>query len=426
LVTIIAKVIMKCTAGNCFLFASSLLFILIMVTSAVHAQVFYANTALSINEITITPSGCVEKKSKFSCPEADSGIFSIALFRDTMYIEAGGKLFYTTGDQPGSCVFISDFVTVTSMVAGPDGMLYAATGNRIIYFNPHTKQQTVINDTMPFSSTGDLIFHNGKLYMAADPNLIVEVNLTNLALSKKVMELSVPFVIGLASSPGRCGNDFVYALATPNYGTTIIPIDIDNAIEFGEVCELNRSYLDATSPGFDEQPPVTIDSIIAIPVCNSSTFSSTINIAAHSPSGSVLTYELGNNYKNTTGVFADLEPGSYKLHVRSNDMCYADTSFILDKSFCHKTLIVPNAFTPNHDSRNDFLRPLGLTPAGIGIFSIYNRYGQKIFETKNFHNGWDGTFHGVEQPTGTYVWQLRYVGDNGMIVTQKGTTVLIR
>lgn len=371
----------------------------------------------------MTPSGCIEKKSKFTCPQAND-IFTIAYFHDTIYFLTRDQgLFYTTGDQPGSCVFVSPFEPATSMVAAPDGTLYAANGGNIIFFDPHTKQR-IDNNLVPFNATGDLIFHNNKLYMAADPDVIVEINLAAPELSKEIMSLSLTWNIGLASSPGPCGNDLVYAISVGKDPAEILGVDIDNAKEIGQVCLLKAQYQDAASAY--EQPAIGIDSINIIPVCGSNTFSSALHITAHGASGSTLTYDLGNGDENTTGIFPGLEPGNYTLRVSSSSTCFADTTVNIYKSICNKTLIVPNAFTPNQDGRNDILRPLGAMPASGVIFSIYNRYGQKIFETKDFFHGWDGTFSGVKQPSGTYVWVLRYVNDSGTIVTGKGTTVLVR
>jgi len=87
---------------------------------------------------------------------------------------------------------------------------------------------------------------------------------------------------------------------------------------------------------------------------------------------------------------------------------------------------LPNAFSPNGDGRNDIFRP---TPAGIGstaYFRIFNRYGKLIFETNQWMAGWDGSFMGKPQPTGTYVWALKGKDRKGRVIETKGTVVLIR
>jgi gliding motility-associated-like protein len=90
-------------------------------------------------------------------------------------------------------------------------------------------------------------------------------------------------------------------------------------------------------------------------------------------------------------------------------------------------IAVPSGFTPNGDGINDYLYPLNAYKAINLEFRVYNRYGQLVFETKNWMNKWDGTINGKQQPTGTYVWMLNYTdSDSGKKYFLKGTSVLIR
>ncbi|HEX5553209.1 MAG TPA: gliding motility-associated C-terminal domain-containing protein [Chitinophagaceae bacterium] len=90
-------------------------------------------------------------------------------------------------------------------------------------------------------------------------------------------------------------------------------------------------------------------------------------------------------------------------------------------------IAVPTAFTPNGDGMNDYLYPLNAYKARDLDFRIYNRYGQLVFQTRDWTNKWDGTFQGVPQPTGSYVWMLSYTNtDTGEKVFKKGATLLIR
>lgn len=86
---------------------------------------------------------------------------------------------------------------------------------------------------------------------------------------------------------------------------------------------------------------------------------------------------------------------------------------------------IPTAFTPNGDGLNDILHVLGNTIQSLE-FSVYNRYGQKIFESNNQRTGWNGRFRNKLQPTGTYVYYVRAVMLDGTVKTRKGTVFLIR
>ena len=88
---------------------------------------------------------------------------------------------------------------------------------------------------------------------------------------------------------------------------------------------------------------------------------------------------------------------------------------------------VPNAFSPNGNRTNEFLYPLNAVKAEQLEFTVYNRWGQMIFRTTDWKRGWDGRVNGQPQPTGTYVWTLRYIDrDTRKRVEQKGFTILIR
>jgi gliding motility-associated-like protein len=88
---------------------------------------------------------------------------------------------------------------------------------------------------------------------------------------------------------------------------------------------------------------------------------------------------------------------------------------------------IPSGFTPNGDGLNDFLYPLNAFKAVDLIFRIYNRFGQVIFETRDWKKKWDGRVNGMLQPSGTYVYLLEYTHkDTGKKQVLKGTTVLIR
>ncbi len=88
-------------------------------------------------------------------------------------------------------------------------------------------------------------------------------------------------------------------------------------------------------------------------------------------------------------------------------------------------IYVPTGFTPNNDGRNDMLRVIGTTVKKLE-FSIYNRWGERIFYTTDIRRGWDGTVKGMQQSTGTYAFYVRAELLDGSIRVKKGTTILIR
>lgn len=94
---------------------------------------------------------------------------------------------------------------------------------------------------------------------------------------------------------------------------------------------------------------------------------------------------------------------------------------------------VLNAFSPNNDQINDKFWLLG--GSGLEVvkrFEIYNRWGEKVFESRNFQisnntGGWDGKNQdGQEAPAEVYIWTAEVELQNGSKETMKGDLTLIR
>ena len=120
----------------------------------------------------------------------------------------------------------------------------------------------------------------------------------------------------------------------------------------------------------------------------------------------------------------------------NSDMQYivtAYTSFgcptydsILIKAYKGPDIYVPNAFTPNHDGRNDRFHAVAAGIVNISYFNIYNRTGQLVYSSHNSSEGWDGTRNGQPQPEGSYVWMIQGTDYQGKMHVKKGVVVLIR
>ncbi|MES2004140.1 MAG: gliding motility-associated C-terminal domain-containing protein [Bacteroidota bacterium] len=113
--------------------------------------------------------------------------------------------------------------------------------------------------------------------------------------------------------------------------------------------------------------------------------------------------------------------------VATNQYNCSDTTYKIITVLASCYIAVPSAFTPNGDGLNDYLYPLNAFKADNLLFRVYNRYGQIIFEARDWTKKWDGRVNSIPQPSGTYVWTLDYINrDNGQRVSLKGTAVLIR
>lgn len=88
-------------------------------------------------------------------------------------------------------------------------------------------------------------------------------------------------------------------------------------------------------------------------------------------------------------------------------------------------VFVPNAFTPNNDNVNDVLYVRSNIVDWV-LFRIYNRWGEKVFESTRLEDGWDGTWKGVDAPAGVYDYSLEVRCLGGRTHSTKGNVTLIR
>ena len=69
---------------------------------------------------------------------------------------------------------------------------------------------------------------------------------------------------------------------------------------------------------------------------------------------------------------------------------------------------VPNTFTPDNDEFNQYFKPVLSKGFKSGTYhlTIFNRWGQIVFESFNPSFGWDGTYNGKHCQDGTYIWKI--------------------
>ncbi len=133
---------------------------------------------------------------------------------------------------------------------------------------------------------------------------------------------------------------------------------------------------------------------------------------------------LWSNNDTTSSITVD-KPGLYWLQVTDDNGCVAKKSVTVSLKDCMQ-FYIPDAFTPNHDGLNDIFKPVISGNLAHYSFVIYNRFGQKVFESTDLSQGWDGSFHNMKSPAGIFVWTCSYQFAGGNVEYKKGTVVLMR
>jgi gliding motility-associated-like protein len=120
------------------------------------------------------------------------------------------------------------------------------------------------------------------------------------------------------------------------------------------------------------------------------------------------------------------QPGHYWLEATDGNLCKGRDSILVAPKQCMQGFYIANAFTPNGDYKNDIMRPLLFGNVKSYRFTIYNRWGEIVFQTNELRKGWDGKFAGRLQQTGVFIWICNYQFEGAEDKTQKGTFTLIR
>ncbi len=131
-----------------------------------------------------------------------------------------------------------------------------------------------------------------------------------------------------------------------------------------------------------------------------------------------------------TNTYSEVASRTKRFHVlvtntQDQTNCYDTTSVYVVVENC--AIYVPSAFTPNGDGLNDKFYANGII-SNTSKFTmiIFNRLGEKVFETNDFNEGWDGTHNGVELPVGVYTWVIKVIEKSIDSYELVGTITLIR
>jgi gliding motility-associated-like protein len=144
--------------------------------------------------------------------------------------------------------------------------------------------------------------------------------------------------------------------------------------------------------------------------------------------GSILNLHPGefNSYLwqdgSTQPSLAVYQSGTYTVTVQ-NSCGMASAQIKVAENVCAN--LFPNAFSPNDDRTNDIFRITNGFNLEAYHLVIYNRWGQKVYETSNSSKGWDGKVQGKPSEAGAYVWYCSFK-KGGMVSNMKGIVMLIK
>lgn len=124
---------------------------------------------------------------------------------------------------------------------------------------------------------------------------------------------------------------------------------------------------------------------------------------------------------NTTHTYQNYGSYTIKLIAINAQGCADTAAGISITALAADNFWIPNSFTPhNQDGINDVFIMHGIPQPYT--FSVFDRWGNRVFHSDDYQNNWDGTYNGQPLPLGAYTYQIeyRYINPNATVADPKG------
>ena len=361
----------------------------------------------------------------------------------------GGTFYIWSTTEATATITVTPTITTTYTVTVTDNNGCTASDDVVVFILPAPPADAGTDVDVCEGNSTDLTASGGTSYLWSTTEITATITVSPA--------ITTTYTVTVTDNNGCTASDDVVVNVIPWADATILPP--------GPLCENNPSVnLIAVNPGgvwsgpgitdasagtFDPSvagqgthtiiyiiPGMCGDSdttdIIVHPVPNILT-DKTDETCAGANNGSVDLTITGTvpfvfNWDNgeTTEDISNLEPNTYIVIVTDSNGCSATENIdILHSEILCPDLYVPNIFSPNHDNHNDelFVRGTGIKSL---TFIIYDRWGEKIFETTNKDNGWDGTYKGKPLDNAVFIYYLKAEMINNETVERKGTVTLAK
>jgi gliding motility-associated-like protein len=224
------------------------------------------------------------------------------------------------------------------------------------------------------------------------------------------------------------------------------PVSINNNISicenenytlpWGQIVNQAGIYFDTvvTASGCDSLVRIYNLSVKPIPVISitkSNDINCVLGLAQINATGATQydwTPEIGLNNAHITNPLAfPTNTTLYKLKATGSNGCTIKDSITIFVSFEDpgNAYLVPNSFTPNNDGLNDCFGVSFWGKVTEFSFSVFNRWGRRVFYTTNSMDCWDGKFNGTMVDLGSYSYIIKGKGNCGKI-NRRGMVIMIR
>ncbi|MBK9254176.1 MAG: gliding motility-associated C-terminal domain-containing protein [Saprospiraceae bacterium] len=308
-----------------------------------------------------------------------------------------------------------DFLEGTSISKDPNYLFREPGEKRVqLIAEDINKCKDTINQIVTWYPVPPLLIIEPSTFIGCKPASILFNNLS--------MPIDESYILDWKFGDGGIGSDISPVHIYENIGTYTVSLEVISPIG----CKTSKVFPDlitiVPSPiaGFSYSPE------------DVSIFNNTLTFNDESQDAVSWLWNFGNLgaafIQNPQFTFRDTGVYEVQQVVLHRSGC-TDTAYATIDVRPVVNVFLPNAFTPNNDGLNDEFRPVGVFD-GIRSYklAVWNRWGERIFETEDFREGWNGQLRnsGSNSPPGVYAWILEYINPRGEIKNEKGSVTLIR
>ncbi len=336
---------------------------------------------------------------------------------------------FILGDLPGSW-------SITSLPPGSNPLILDEDGQTLIALQADPGDYELTFTTDSISNNPDCPSSSSTILTVVAPPFAgenveqtvcnsdnIDLDLQSLIIGEEPGGIWAPGTAGLPAGPGL---DSINATFNP-FGLEAGRYIVEYTLFPTEGCTQSKSQVIIS---VQEEPSLSI--LEDIVICETVPDSLIYNLNDY------LIVENANDISGTwidddligTGVpiadFLNVEPGTYTFTFEPDYLCNTDPITLnVTVEPCQNWVAIPNAFSPNNDGSNDLFRAKGRNISSIN-FKVFSRWGQMLFESNVYDDGWDGFHNREPQEMGVYIYFVNITYENGETEKLKGDFTLLR
>jgi gliding motility-associated-like protein len=428
-------------------------------TTETTSSISVTPASTTIYSVTVTLNGCTDVDtvtvSIGIVPTANAGVDQTICAGQTIALTATGGTTYSWNNGGNTATInVTPAVTNTYIVTVSQGGC-TASDDIVVNVNPTPTANAGSDLDICSGNSANLVASGGTTYAWGPSGGLSNVNIANPVASPVS---TTTYIVTVSNVQGCTSTDDIVV--------TVNPLPLANAGADQSMCDGGQLNLNASGGVTYFWDPSTglSSTTIANPVASpqaTTTYAVTVTDANLCSATDEITItvnpipivDAGNDTTVLIGqsVQLDASGGVSYQWTPSTYLNYSDVSnptstplanisyvvYVMDGNGCSATdtvninvddatnIFIPSAFSPNNDGQNDVLYVRGKGIKELN-FIIYDRWGEKVFETTDKTIGWDGTYKGKNLSTAVFTYYVKATYYDGNEIENKGNITLVR